>query len=540
MYIRINQLKLELDEDENNIKKKAAKKLFIDEKNIRQIRILKKSIDGRIKNDIKYSYVIEVELDDKCKINKRVFNNNIMLTKPEKYEFPVRGNKKMNYRPVVTGMGPAGIFCGYFLALKGYRPIIVERGESVDERIISVEKFFKDGILNTESNVQFGEGGAGTFSDGKLNTSIRDDTGRNRLVLETFVKFGANKDITYVNKPHIGTDVLSKIIKNMRQEIIHLGGEVLFSTKLSRLNIKDNRLVSIELTDLKNNRNYTLDTEILVLAPGHSARDTFNMLYEENINMEPKPFAVGVRVEHKQNMINLDRYGEKYINKLPAADYKVTYTTKKGRGVYSFCMCPGGYVVNASSEEKRLVVNGMSYSKRDGENANSAIVVTVKPDDFIGDGPLKGIEFQRRLEEAAYNSCNGKIPIQKYEDFIINKQTNELGDVKPNVKGQYGFGNINNILPEYICLALKEAMPEFGKIIKGFDNKDTLLLAVESRTSSPLRILRNDELMCNVKGIYPCGEGAGYAGGITSAAADGIRVFEGIYKKYGINEESVV
>jgi len=532
MYIRINQIKLEIDEDEGNLLEKAAKKLAISKSYIEEINILKKSIDGRHKTDIKYSYSVIVKVDDKLTLSKKIFDNNVTVTEPSKYVLPLQGEQCLDKNPVIVGMGPAGLFCGYFLALHGYKPIIIERGENVDERKKTVDCFFETGRLNKESNVQFGEGGAGTFSDGKLNTTVKDISGRNRLVLDTFVKFGADESITYINKPHIGTDVLTDIVKRMRTETEKLGGRVLFNTRLDDIEFKGDKADKIKVTNTKTGKTEIIDTKVLVLALGHSARDTFKMLSEHDFIMEQKPFAVGVRVEHKQRTVNLAKYGEKYLDKLPAADYKVTYTTKAGRGVYSFCMCPGGYVVNASSEEGRLAVNGMSYSKRDGENANSAIVVTVRPEDFPGKELLDGIEYQRNLEERAYKACNGKIPVQRFEDFKNEIPTESLGEIKPNIKGKYDFADINNILPEYICESIKEAMPEFAKDIKDFDNPDTLLLAVESRTSSPVRIIRDETFESNIKGVYPCGEGAGYAGGITSAAIDGIKVFEAIYKKY--------
>ncbi|MBE5939825.1 MAG: FAD-dependent oxidoreductase [Lachnospiraceae bacterium] len=531
-YVRINQLKLNIDENEDMLLHKAAEKLKINDKHIIGFKIVKKSIDARKKNEIMFSYSVEAEVANENLINSKVLNNNIMLTKAQEYVFPKCGNEILVNRPVIIGSGPAGLFCGYFLALKGYKPIIIERGQAVDERTETVEHFFKTGKLDTESNVQFGEGGAGTFSDGKLNTTVKDPSGRNMLVLDIFVKFGADKSISYINKPHIGTDVLCKIVKNIRNEIIKLGGEVHFSTRLDDINEESGKVKSVVVTDLKNGATKTIDTDVLVLAIGHSARDTFKKLYEKKIYMEPKPFAMGVRVEHKQNLINRAMYGEKYMNKLGAADYKVTYTCENGRGVYSFCMCPGGYVVNASSEDGRLAVNGMSYSKRDGENANSAIIVTVRTDDYGADNPLNGIEFQRKLEENAYKACGGKIPVQKYGDFITNTVSNSFGKVNPNTRGEVGFADINLILPEFICDSIKEAMPAFGRMIEGFDDKDTLMLAVESRTSSPVRIVRNENYVCNIEGIYPCGEGAGYAGGITSAAIDGVRVFEAICQKY--------
>ena len=346
------------------------------------------------------------------------------------------------------------------------------------------------------------------------------------FVYETFVSFGADEEILYSYKPHIGTDVLTEVIKNMRNKIISLGGEFRFNTCLTDINIENNKLKSIVL-----NNQEVIDTDIIVLAIGHSSRDTFKMLYDKNINMEAKAFAVGLRVIHNQDMINESQYGKKYKDKLGAAPYKLTYTTSTGRGVYSFCMCPGGYVVNASSEENRLAVNGMSYSKRDSSNANSAIVVTVFPSDF-GNNPMDGIKFQRNLEEKAYKLGNGNIPIQLLDDFIKLRKSTGLKTVIPNIKGNYILTDLNNLLPSNLNESIKEAMPEFGRKIKGFDNPDTIFAGIESRTSSPVRIKRDENFISSIEGIYPCGEGCGYAGGITSAAIDGMKVAEQIIKTY--------
>ena len=374
--------------------------------------------------------------------------------------------------------------------------------------------------------MQFGEGGAGTFSDGKLNTQISDTFGRIRYVLQSFVKFGASEEILYANKPHIGTDVLAVVIKNIRQHITALGGEVNFGSCLKKIEIKDGKVCGVVISD--KDGEYARKCSKVCLAIGHSSRDTFEYLHSENIDMEPKPFAVGVRIEHPQEMINYNAYADAAYE-LPAADYKVTYKTKntdKERGVYSFCMCPGGYVVNASSENGRTCVNGMSYSGRDSRNANSAIIVTVGPDDF-GHGVLDGIKFQRQLEANAYAEGNGKVPVQLFGDFEKNITTTELGEVEPCIKGEYTFANLKNVLPSYVADSVVEGVHGFSRFIHDFDRKDAVLSGVESRTSSPVRIVRNDELVStSVCGLYPCGEGAGYAGGITSAAVDGVKVAE--------------
>ncbi len=530
--IRINQIKMKLTDGEDRLSMKVSSLLRLRPEEIHSIKIVKKSVDARNKPDIKYVYSVNVTVENEKKINKRVFNNNIFFTEEKIYSMPDAGGEKLRERPVIVGMGPAGMFCGYFLARAGYRPLIIERGECVDDRKRTVESFWSKGKLNKESNVQFGEGGAGAFSDGKLNTIVKDKDGRHREVLETFVKFGAKPEITYINKPHIGTDILCDIVKNMRQEIIRLGGQIKFCTRLTDIHTENGEIksITVENTNLRQSEN--ISCQVLVLALGHSARDTFEMLSKKKLHMEPKAFAVGVRVEHPQSMINEKMYGVKAHELLEAADYKVTYNTKEGRGVYSFCMCPGGYVVNASSEEKRLAVNGMSYSGRDGCNGNSAIIVTVTPEDYGRTSPLEGMYFQRSLEEKAYTEGKGAVPVQRFEDFEKNRPSAGLGSVVPMIKGEYRLSNLRNIFPEYISSSLIEGIHGFSRQLEGFDMPDAIVSGVESRSSSPIRINRDESLEANLKGIYPCGEGAGYAGGITSAAMDGIRVFEAIMLKY--------
>ena len=531
--IRINQIKIlyEKSKDEYGIlMNKIAKKLNIPKNEITSLTIVRKSIDGREKPDIYFVYSVDVSVENEGKLKSKVFGKDVSKVTPIHYTYKPSKTQDEVGKTVVVGMGPAGLFCGYFLSLNGYKPLIIERGKKVEERLADVEHFWETGVLNTESNVQFGEGGAGTFSDGKLNTMVKDKFGRNKLVLETFVKYGAPEEITYVNKPHIGTDVLSEVVANMRNAIIDAGGEIRFETKLTDIVVGNDRISEIIVND-----NEHIKVDNLVLALGHSARDTFKMLYNKKLYMEPKAFAVGVRMEHKQSLIDDAMYGMNHLESkdgiLGAADYKLTAHASNGRSVYSFCMCPGGHVVNASSEEGMLAVNGMSYSKRDSENANSAIIVSVTPEDFDDNHPWSGIEFQRKLEKAAFDAGNGKIPVQTYGDFKANRKSIEFSTVTPVTKGDVEFADINNVLPESLCDALKECIPTFGKSIKGFDDDGALLLGVESRTSSPLRIVRDNELNANIKGIYPCGEGAGYAGGITSAAMDGIKVFEAITSK---------
>ena len=525
--LRLRQIRLNIsNQDINSLKKKICNILKISLSDINSVKIVKKSLDARNKNNLLYVYEVDVNVDNEDKILLRNKSKDIFKTPIEEYNFKISGTQKMTHKPIIVGSGPCGLFCAYILTENGYKPIIIERGEKVEDRINSIEQFWKTGNLNINSNIQFGEGGAGTFSDGKLNTLTKDTANRNKKVFEIFIENGAPEEIMYINKPHIGTDILRKVIINMRNKIISMGGEFKYNTTLTDIIVENDELKAIEI-----NNNEIINCETLILAIGHSARDTFQMLKEKNIQMEAKSFAVGLRIEHPQDMINKAQYGEN--NKfLPPAEYKLTYQTKKGRGVYSFCMCPGGYVVNASSEENHLAINGMSNYKRDSKNANSAIVVTVTPQDF-GNDVLSGIIFQKDLERKAYELGNGKIPIQTLKDFYNNEKTKELGSIEPIVKGNYQFSNINEIIPEFISESIKEALPNFNKKIKGFNRDDTLLFAVETRTSSPVRIKRNDLGVSSIKGIYPAGEGAGYAGGITTSAIDGVKVAENIAKIYG-------
>lgn len=525
--LRVRQIRLKITQNTpENLKCLLAKKLKISQDIINNFYIRKQSLDARNKNDIYYVYEIDVDLKNENKIYNKYKNKDIMISPNMNYKFEQTGINKLKNRPIIVGSGPAGLFVAYILAENHYNPIIIERGEKIEDRINTVETFWKTGKLNSNSNVQFGEGGAGTFSDGKLNTLVNDKNNRMQKVFQTFVDCGAPKEILYSYKPHIGTDLLIDVIKNMRKKIIQMGGNFLYNSCLTNIQTKNDKLQKIEI----NNKEW-INCDVLVLAIGHSARDTFKMLLDSNIKINPKPFAVGLRVQHPQKLINASQYGNKYKDLLPPASYKLTYKATNGRGVYSFCMCPGGYVVNASSEIKRLAINGMSNHARNSKNANSAIIVTVSPKDF-GDNPLDGIKFQRNLEEKAYEIGNGKIPTQLLKDFKKNKITSSFGMVEPIFKGEYSFSNLNEILPNEISEAIKEAFISFGKKIKGFDMDDAIISAIESRTSSPVRIFRDENLESNIFGVYPCGEGAGYAGGITSAAMDGIKVAEAIGKKY--------
>lgn len=415
-----------------------------------------------------------------------------------------------------------GLFAAYTLARNGAKPILVEQGKCVEERIEDVEFFKQEGILNTLSNVQFGEGGAGTFSDGKLTTGV-NDTYCNK-VLELFYEFGAPESILYTSKPHIGTDNLINIVKNIRNEIVHMGGEVLFNTKFVDFDIENDEIIGITLKNIESNEIYNMQTSNVILAIGHSARDTFEKLYEKNVNMKRKNFSVGVRIEHKQEMINRAQYGEKTKLKLPPAEYKLAYHGKE-RSCYTFCMCPGGEVVASSSEENTIVTNGMSKFARDGQNANSAVLVNIVPEDFEGSSPLAGIYFQKELEEKAFllGGGNYNAPIQRVEDFFSNSLTNHIGSITPTYKPGVTFSNLNDLLPNFVSETLKEGIKYFDTKLKGFADADAILTAVETRSSSPVTIVRNEFGQANIAGLYPCGEGAGYAGGIMTAAVDGIK-----------------
>lgn len=537
--IRINQVKVPIEHKKDEIKQAAAKILKVSENAILNLNIVKRSIDARKKTEIKYSYTVDVEIKDEQKIVKKAKNPNVVLAKTIEYQCSITGTQTMKHRPVVVGSGPAGLFCAYFLALNGYQPILLERGEDVLKRVQTVEKFWNTNDLDTESNVSFGEGGAGTFSDGKLNTMVKDTFGRIRKVLELFVEHGANEEILYLNKPHIGTDCLRQIVKNIREDIIAHGGTVMFQSKLQDVFYEGNQLTGIMYETLDENhekQEVKLSCEVLVLAIGHSARDTFEMLHRKNILMEQKAFAVGVRMEHKQEMINQNQYGAFY-KQLPAADYKVTHQLANHRAVYSFCMCPGGYVVNASSERNRLTVNGMSYHDRGSDNANSAIIVTVSKEDFLSipnavDNPLSGMEYQRYYEQLAYETGKGNVPVQLFGDLLRDRESATIGNIQPNIKGNYRLSNLKSCLSKPVVSSLIEGIQAFDHMIPGFADEEAVLSGVEMRTSSPIRIIRNEQLESSCAGLYPCGEGAGYAGGITSAAVDGIKVFEAIAQKY--------
>ncbi len=528
----LNQIKLMLEEDESLLPDKITSYLKIKPENLLSFRVVKKSLDARRKDKISFIYRIEVSLLHEETVLKRFSKDpNVCRASKVHLSFASTGMQKLSHPPVIVGSGPCGLFCAYVLAKAGYRPLIVERGKTVEKRLLDIRAFWEKGVLNENSNVQFGEGGAGTFSDGKLNTLIRDKKGYSGFVLNTFVKHGAPEEILYVNKPHIGSDKLHEIIPSMRHAIEEMGGEFLFETCLTDIGQANASLSHICL-----NGDKKLSCDVLVLALGHSARDTFSMLKNRGIPMQQKPFAMGVRVEHFQQDINKMQYGS-YENhpKLSAADYKLTYTAKSGRGVYSFCMCPGGVVVNAASEKNTVVTNGMSYFARDKQNANSALVVTVRPEDFGSEDVLAGIEFQRKWEKKAYELTHDYCaPAQTVGSFLENSVENKPTYIKPSFPNGVKFCRVSDCLPGFVSCDLKEALCYWGKHFAAFADPNAILTGVETRTSSPVRLVRNGDGVSEIDGIYPAGEGAGYAGGIMSAAIDGIKTAEHIMARYAL------
>ena len=462
--IRIQQLKLPIDHTRQQLLQKIARMLKKKPEEILEYQIRRKSIDARKKQEVSFVYTVDVKIKQEAAVLKRNRNSQISQAQDVSYQFPDSSKgKSLKHPPVVIGSGPAGLFCAYLLAEHGYSPVILERGKPIEERTRQVEQFWQDNVLNFKSNVQFGEGGAGTFSDGKLNTLVKDVKGRNRKVLDIFIQHGAPKPIAYESKPHIGTDILREVIKSMRNQIKAWGGTYYFDTCVTELEFSEDKLSALLCQDQETQRIFRLETELAVLAIGHSARDTFEMLNRKGFSMEAKSFAVGLRVEHPQSMINVLQYGTEAARKLPAASYKVTANLENGRGVYSFCMCPGGYVVNASSEDGRLAVNGMSYSKRDGKNANSAIIVTVTPKDFPGEGSLAGVEFQRNLETKAYQLGSGKIPQQLFQDFETGTISKSFDSFSSEVKGQHTFAPLHTLFSQEIRASFCEGMHQFAR-----------------------------------------------------------------------------
>ena len=536
IMIVINQIKVEVDKNNFNdasrtdalIKKDIAKKLRLKSaSDVSAYKIIKKSLDARKKPVLFYIYSVVLDMKMPLKADKKFVSD----YKKEKYKFPYAGAgnvaQKSGKRPVVVGFGPGGMFSALLLARAGFKPIVLERGMDADSRSRDVEEYWNGGKLKLNSNVQFGEGGAGTFSDGKLYTGIGKSAGRVDFVLETFADAGANEDILYEAHPHIGTDVLCDVVKNIRKEIISLGGGVRFNSLFDSIKTENGEVVGCTYTDLTDNTTNSIETDSIILAIGHSARDTFRLLRDSNVNMEAKGFAVGMRVIHKQSIIDRFTYGDSNDDgTFPASDYKLTAHTENGRGVYSFCMCPGGHVVDSSSENKRICVNGMSYSDRNSGYANSAIIVNCDPGDF-GDDLFSGMYFQEELEHKAFVAGQGRIPVQNYGDYKTGKVSDSI-DENAAIRGQYTLSNLRDVFPDFVNDSIIEAFDIFNKRIDGFNGADTVCAAVESRTSSPVRILRDEYGHSNTKGLFPCGEGAGYAGGITSAAVDGIKCAENV------------
>lgn len=525
-------IKIRKDLTENEILKEVCHKHHLHIEDIQNWHIVKKSIDARNKEDVHYVYILDIDIKNDQKYSKA---KNIQIIKKEKNYGLVKENPHTHLnalnitptssiKPVIIGAGPAGLFCALTFIENGIHPIILEQGKPVEEREKDIANFIKTGNLNIYSNIQFGEGGAGTFSDGKLTTGIHSQYCR--TVLETFVRFGAPRQILYMAKPHIGTDNLVHILKNMREYILSKDGTVCFNSKFIDFEAKDGCLTKVFYEDVYTKEVYQIETNSMILAIGHSSRDTFYKLQKKGVYLEPKNFSVGLRIEHLQELINHAQYGSITKLKLPPADYKLAYhNPETGRSCYTFCMCPGGTVMASSSEKNAIVTNGMSRFLRDGKNANSAILVNVTPDDFSSCDPLAGIEFQKVLEEKAFilGGSNYHAPIQRVEDFLKNIPSTHIGKVEPTYLPGVTLSNLNTILPNFVAQTLKEGIQYFGTKLEGFDDPDSILTGVETRSSSPVKIVRNENLVCNIDGIYPCGEGAGYAGGIMTAAIDGIK-----------------
>lgn len=531
--IRLTNIKLPLDDaitkesEQANLKKLVFSKFKVNPSNLKNIEIYKKAIDARRKQNVHFVYTIDINVKDETSLLQRN-DRNITPAPTLEYEEVPMGNVPLQHRPVIVGFGPSGIFAALVLARRGFKPIVLERGYDVDKRTKEWTKFIKTGAFHENASVLFGEGGAGTFSDGKLTTSVKNL--RCRFVLKELIKAGAQPEILYTNKPHVGTDILKTVLKNIREEIIELGGSVHFESKVTGFHIKGNQLNSLVV-----NETDFIPADVCLLGIGHSARDTFEVLLDNGIIMNQKPFSVGVRIEHKQKMINKSQYGDFHNHPaLGAAEYKLNYHSKNGRSAYTFCMCPGGYVVNSSSEPNTVVTNGMSYSKRNGENANAALLVNVLPSDYPSEHPLAGIQFQREFEKKAFELVGSsyKNPVQLVGDFLEDKNTTKLGTVTPTIQPGYEFHQIQDIYPKFITNTLKEALKYFDRRIKGFASNDAVLTGPETRSSSPVKILRDETYQTNIKGMYPMGEGPGYAGGIMSAAVDGIKAAEEIIKKY--------
>jgi len=525
--IRISEIPIQLNQDIAILKALAARILGVNISDIPRLDIVKKSLDARKKTNIHFKYTVDAAvLDDEEAIVKKCPYVNVSMAHPYVYSPPP--HRVLKRRPIIVGSGPAGLFCALILSRYGAAPIIVERGKPVEQRQADINLFFENSTLNEHSNIQFGEGGAGTFSDGKLTTNIKDPL--TKKVLTELVEAGAPPEILYESKPHIGTDKLGQIMKSIRGKIENAGGEFRFSTLFQSFTAKDGKICSCKLKDIESGQTSEIETDTCILAIGHSARETFEMLFTKKLMMEPKPFAIGTRIEHSQKMINRAQYGALSGSKLlGAAEYKLAISTFDKRGCYTFCMCPGGTVVAASSEHNSIAVNGMSNYNRDGANANSALLVGIRPDDFGDAHPLSGIYFQRSIEKSAFAySGSYRAPAQLVGDFLANRESKSHRSIIPSYPCGLAFGKIDCCLPPYVTTVMRTAITEMNRKLEGFSHPDAVLTACETRSSSPVRILRDITMQSNIRGIYPCGEGAGYAGGIMSSAVDGIKCAENI------------
>ena len=524
--IRIRDIILPPEHDKNTLCYCAAQVLKVRSSDITSLQIFKRSLDARKKPELSWVYTVDVTLrKGERQLVKQLRNKKVTYEEPYYYKAP---KCTSDHRPVVVGFGPAGIFAALVLAMSGLKPIVLERGQAVEDRMESVSAFRRGGALDPESNIQFGEGGAGTFSDGKLNTGTKNE--RIRWVLHQFVKAGAQEEILYDAKPHVGTDILQEVVVNLRKRILSLGGEIRFGAKLTRIDSENQQITSV--TYEQNGQSMNIPCSEVILAIGHSARDTYRYLYEQSIPMEPKPFSMGVRIEHKQTAVDFAQYGRARGKGIPPADYKLNVHLPDGNSAYTFCMCPGGFVMAAASQEGRVVTNGMSYSDRGGDNANAALLVTLKPEDFPDEHPLSGMFWQESIEEKAFvlGGSNYHAPVQTIGDFLAGRPTTALGEVEPTYIPGVTPCDLRDLYPDKIIHTLQQAILELDHQLKGFADPNGVLTAPETRSSAPVRIIRDETYQSTLRGLYPCGEGAGYAGGITSAAVDGILCAEALIK----------